>query len=247
MSALACTAANPAYRHEGRGHDAGGDDADSGPAFKGGDAAASGNITTCGTATPALDALVAVDSLAIDRRGNIYFSNDDGSHAFIGKLTPRGAADKHWLAIPLGLPTRGMAIDDGRGVIYFTAGTAAPELQAADLDGTPQARTVARGLVDPNDLVVGFDGNVYVSDQGDGQVYSFSPDGRKRTKVTGSAIGLRSNGTGPAGLAFARDGTLVVGYKGTGPLIRLSLGAGIEIGRGSFGPINDWINGLAYD
>lgn len=250
---LACTAANPAYRPEDLGRRDGGDGIDAGApsSFKLGDAATGpdAGAAACGKARPPLTDLVAVDSLAIDGHGNIYFSNDDGTHAWIGKLAPDATrADKHWLAIPLGLPTRGMAVDDARGLIYFTAGTSAPELQAADLAGNPpQPRTVAGGLIDPNDVAVAFDGRIYVSDQGDGQVYSFAPDG-KRTKVTGQAIGVRNNGTGPAGIAFAPGGSLVIGYKGTGPLIRLFLGGdGIETRRDTFGPTNDWINGLAYD
>jgi streptogramin lyase len=192
---------------------------------------------------------VGVDAMAIDRQGNIYFSNDDGTHAWIGKLPPKGgAADKHWLPIPAGPPTRGMAIDDDRGVIYFTAGATTPELDAADLNRTPPtARTLYKGLTDPNDAALDVNGNVFVSDQGDGHVYSFTPAG-KRTRVTTMPIGVSSVGSGPAGLVFAPDRTLVVGYKGGGQLLRISIDAtGVEDRRATFGPVNDWVNGLAYD
>jgi sugar lactone lactonase YvrE len=248
---LSCTAANPAYHAEDRGPDAGGEPSDGGASSSliGPDATSEAGLPmSCGSAQPPLGALVAVDSLAIDGRGNIYFSNDDGTNAWIGRLPPRGgSADKHWLPLAKGLPTRGMAVDDARGVLYFTTGSAGPELQAADLAGAPpSARTVFKGLIDPNDLAMGFDGNVYVSDQGDGQIYSVTAAG-KRTKVTSMPIGVRSMSSGPAGLTFAPDRTLVVGYKGGGQLIRISLTDGLESRRVTFGPVMDWVNGLAYD
>jgi streptogramin lyase len=258
MSALlACTAPNPAYRIEdpprndssgmtalvsdaGRPPDSG-RPPDAGPVGQGG-------ATGCGKEQPELKDLVAVDSLAIDTAGNIYFSNDDGTTARIGKLPPKGAAaNKQWLTIATGLPTRGMAIDSTLGVLYYTAGTPTAELQAVDLNAAmPRPRTISRSLIDPNDLVVGPDGNIYVSDQGDSQIYSFTPAGQK-TKVTAMDIGKRSDFTGPAGLAFGPDGKLAVGVKGNSPLLRLTLAGGTEMGRVTFGPVNDWVNGLVYD
>jgi sugar lactone lactonase YvrE len=253
---LACTAPNPAY-HADRtsGPDAGEEEVDAGPDIGPalrvpGDAAAPDVGTSsavCGTARPPLDQLVAVDSLAIDGSGNIYFSNDDGTNAWVGKLAPDGTLEKHWLTIPVGPPTRGMAIDDARGVIYFTTGAGAPELEAADLGDAPVARMVYRGFTDPNDVAMGFDGDVYVSDQGDGQIYGITPATKKRTKITTMPIGIASMGSGPAGLAFDPDHTLVVGYKGSGQLIRIRMDKGVESGRSTFGPLNDWVNALAYD
>jgi streptogramin lyase len=257
---LSCTAPNPAYNVPG-GSDAAEAEVDTAPAARMHDAGApdfgspsSAGPACKGSARPPLDMLVAVDSLAIDATGNIYFSNDDGTKAWIGRLTPAGAVDKHWLTITAGLPTRGMAIDDTRKLIYFTAGTAAPELQAAPLDGAPpMPATVYKGFLDPNDVAMGFDGNVYVSDQGDGQIYSVSPATRKRTRVTTMPIGIAAMGSGPAGLAFGPDHTLVVGYKGGGQLVRIALTAGtpeqpsVEARRATFGPISDWVNALVYD
>jgi sugar lactone lactonase YvrE len=264
--ALACTAPNPAYHLDGmRGVDAG-EEVDTGSSARLADAGApdsaasdlggSSSLPACGSARPPLDDLVAVDSLAIDGRGNIYFSNDDGTNAWIGRLPPRGAADKHWLPVPAGPPIRGLALDDAQRILYFTAGTGSAELDAASLDGAPAARLVYKGFTDPNDLAMGFDGYVYVSDQGDGQIYNVNPTSRKRTRVTTMPIGISSMGSGPAGLAFAPDHTLVVGYKGSGQLIRISLTpprpempdpGPTEASRKTFGPINDWVNALAYD
>src|SRR5439155_10182371 len=53
--------------------------------------------------------------------------------------------------------------------------------------------------------------------------------------------------TSPAGLAFAPDGTLVVGMKPAEKLVRLWLSKGNEIRRLSFGKINDWANALSFD
>jgi len=250
---LSCTAPNPAYHVDRAAEPDAGEETQTGPAPRPHDAGAPdvgmpSSATACGgSARPALDQLVAVDSLAIDGSGNIYFSNDDGTNAWIGRLAPDGTVDKHWLAIPLGPPTRGMAIDDAHGVIYFTAGNTAHELQAADLGEAPVARTVYKGFTDPNDVAMGFDGNVYVADQGDGQIYSVTPSLKKRTKVTTMPIGIASMGSGPAGIAFDPDHSLVVGYKGGGQLMRVKLDKGVESSRTTFGPINDWVNGIAYD
>jgi sugar lactone lactonase YvrE len=249
LSALAaCTGPNPAYRREDLPrHDSTAPLSDAGRPSDG--APAQIGTSGCGMARPDLKDLVAVDSLAIDRAGNIYFSNDDGVTARIGKLAPTGAAaNKQWLTVTTGLPIRGMAVDSKAGVLYYTTGTPTAELQAVDLNATtPMPRTVYRGLIDPNDVAVGFDGRVYVSDQGDSQIHSFTSTG-DRTTVTGSAIGKRTDYTGPAGLAFALDGRLVVGVKGSVPLLRLSIGAdGKETGRQSFGTVSEWANGVAID
>jgi hypothetical protein len=60
-------------------------------------------------------------------------------------------------------------------------------------------------------------------------------------------IGIASMGSGPAGIAFDPDHSLVVGYKGGGQLIRVKLDSGVESSRITFGPLNDWVNGIAYD
>jgi sugar lactone lactonase YvrE len=249
----ACTAPNPAYHI---GDLTGGESGSTMPSSTpdaarptdGRAADATGPQAACGLERPDIKDLVGVDSLAIDKAGNIYFTNDDGTTARIGKLPPKGAgANRQWLTIPRGLPNRGMAVDSARAVLYFTAGASPADLQAVDLAAaTPRARIVYSGLVDPNDLAVGPDGNVYVSDQGDGQIYSFSPTGQ-RTKVTRTPLGVPAEYSGPAGLAFAADGTLVVGIKGDLPLFRLTLVGGMEMNRQAFGMVNEWANGLVYD
>lgn len=258
-AAMGCTAPNPAYRWEDRPRgdsntptglpDAGRTgEVGRSPDGASGQGGTSGS-SVCGTARPDLTDLVSVDSLAIDRAGNIYFSTDNGTNARIGKLPPmNAAANRDWLVLPVGGPLRGMAIDSARSTLYYTVGSAR-ELQAVDLDAaSPRPRTVARGLSDPNDLAVGPDGKVYLSDQGDGFVYSFTSTGQKTQVTTMGTIGETDNSIGPAGIAFASDGKLVVGAAGTDPLVRVTIGAdGREAGRMAFGALRGWANGLAFD
>ena len=188
-----------------------------------------------------------VDSLAIDSDGTLYFDQNDTVKVWIARRMPGGLPQLEWVAVPTGLPTRGLAIDTTHRTLYLTAGMTAPVLQVIDIDATfPAVRTIATGLTNPNDLALGPDGNVYLSEQGDGHIYRFTPAGA-RTKVTKTPIGDPANANGPAALAFGADGSLYVGVQEGGPIVRLQLTNGLEVGRANYGAFNDWANGLAFD
>jgi hypothetical protein len=244
---MACSAPNPNYHPADLDHrDAAAEDGPTG-AWPSDAAAPNDRTLAADQGAAALLNLTAVDSLGIDLKGTIYFSSDDTMGAWIGRLPAGGVADRHWLAVAEGPPMRGLVIDTRSSTLYFTAGPPMATLQALDLRAaSPSPRIIARDLVDPNDLAVGLDGKIYASDQGDGHVYSYTPDG-KRTRVTRSPIGSTTNGTGPAALAFGPDRSLVVGVKGGQQLLRLFLSNGLETGRKPFGMVYDWVNGLAYD
>jgi sugar lactone lactonase YvrE len=97
------------------------------------------------------------------------------------------------------------------------------------------------GLLVPNDAVVGPDGAVYFSDQGDGRIHGVSPDGITRIVTPVPIPG------GPAGLAFGNQGELYVGVSTDGPIYRLNLVDGVEMSRARFGALIAWANGLAVD
>jgi hypothetical protein len=236
---ISCTAPNPAYHLENLGGTEAGSPAP--PARDGG-------TPGCGTARVDTGALTGVDSVTIDLHGTLYFNVTEGPSTWIGRLVPNALPEMHWAPVPMGAPTYGLVIDGARNVLYFTAGSAPPVMQAIDLNAsTPTPRTIATGFTYPNDLAVGYDGNVYVSEQGDGHIYRFPVSGGARIKVTGGTIGVPPDTT-PAGIAFGPDRTLVVGMKPTGQLTRLWLTPdGFEMKRKSFGTVNDWSNGLAFD
>jgi sugar lactone lactonase YvrE len=254
-AAMACTAPNPAYHLEGA-HPA--DDA-GGPAHDAGSAA---DQAPAPDRAPAPDAatgdavavgafgISGLDSLAIDRDGTIYFDQNDGVNVWIGRRRPGAAPEPRWVSAPMAFPTRGMTIDSGHRVLYFTAGVAggppAATLQAIDLDvPAPAPRTAATGFTDPNDLALASDGSIYVSEQSDGHIYRVL--GATRTKVTKTPLGDPAMQKGPAGLAFGPDGWLYVGARTSGPIVRLQLANGLEVQRASYGTLDDWGNGLAFD
>jgi sugar lactone lactonase YvrE len=249
---LACTAPNPMYnRQDGTttGADAGeepGPDG-SGATLTRADAALPPG---CGSVHADTSALALVDSLTVDLGGTIYFNVTEGTRAFIGRLTANSSTpEPHWAAIPMGLPTRGLTVDGARNILYFSAGMAPAVIQAIDLGApTPVARTVSAGFTDPNDLAVSYeDGSVYVSEQGDAHIWRFPARGGMREQVTVTPLGQPPD-SGPAGLAFAPDHTLVVGMKPSDRLVRLSLDdKGLERRRASFGKVHDWVNALAFD
>jgi sugar lactone lactonase YvrE len=244
---LACTAPNPAYHLD----DLPGPDhqpparPDGGPADSS-RSTGDGSAGTLGADSPVFG-ITGVDSLAVDGDGTLYFDQNEGSSAWIGRRLPDGRIQPHWVSVTEGNPTRGLALDGTHRKLYLTAAFAPAYLDVIDLDAAaPTTRIVAMGLSDPNDLALGPDGEVYVSEQSDRNIYRFTSAGA-RTLVTKSPIGDVPADSGPAGLAFGPDGWLYVGFKGTGKITRLRLTGGIEAQRLPYGTLVDWANGLAFD
>ncbi len=76
----------------------------------------------------------------------------------------------------------------------------------------PQMVTLVDNLPNPDDLALGPDGSIYISDVGDGSVRRFAPDGRISTLVTGLAA--------PEGMVILPDGVLVIAEQGKNRLMR---------------------------
>ena len=72
---------------------------------------------------------------------------------------------------------------------------------------------LAEGLDAPDDLLLGPDGSIYVSNIGDGTVRLINPDG----KIQVIARGLHE----PEGMIMLPDGTLVIAEQGTNRLVRV--------------------------
>ena len=92
-------------------------------------------------------------------------------------------------------------------------GTPSPTLAGA----TPglQVTLVAGNLQQPDDLAVGPDGQVYVTDVGDGTVKRIDPDGHGAVLVSG----LRE----PEGMVFLPGGDLIIAEQGLNRLLRCNL------------------------
>jgi sugar lactone lactonase YvrE len=266
IAALACTGPNPAYRPSTTGDEgevtgdppAGGRDGGALRDSSGGPAASGGGLdggagavrpAGCGSAQPALAGVRDIDSMAIDRDGVIYFNQGDTTNAWIDRLHPDGKRDTRWTPLPAGQPVRGLAIDGGRRILYVLAGMGPARLQAIAIDAADRSpRDVHTPWTDPNDITVGPDGRVFVTEQGDGHVYAVTPAGA-RTRITGTPIGDVAASTGPAGLAFHPDGSLMVGTRANTLLVKIRFDdQGQErLPRLSWGNVRDWANGLAVD
>lgn len=264
-ASLACTAPNPAYQADRvgkqdtgesrpRGLDAGAvRDTGGRPPDAGGGGTPDGvgarqpPAQSCGLDQPPIATVMGADSIAIDSEGFIYVNQTDMVQAWIDRLHPNGMRDMRWVMLP-SVPTRGLAVDSARRVLYASAGMMPAGVQAIELDAVrPTARAIYTGFADINDLVVGLDGNVYVSEQGDGHIYSVTPAG-VRSPVSDTPIVDRSKSQLVAGLAFDLDGGLMIGTQGLPTLVKLTLdAAGNETGRTFWGRVDDWANGLAVD
>jgi sugar lactone lactonase YvrE len=252
---LACTAPNPAYHLEDVRPGGPGDQpqpprdatiaADTAQAA---DAAAPADAAPVSLTAVGAFGIASLDSLAIDRDGTIYFDQNDGVNVWIGRRRPGVMPETRWVSVPMAFPTRGMALDSTNRILYFTAAVpSAAALEAIDVDAmTPAARIVIGGFSGPNDLAMGSDGSVYVSEQLDGHIYRVTAAG-VRSKVTKTPLGDPANTRGPAGLTFGPDGWLYVGAKTMGPIVRLQLTNGVEVKRANYGKLDDWGNGLAFD
>ncbi|MFJ8745625.1 hypothetical protein ACIRL2_40475 [Embleya sp. NPDC127516] len=122
------------------------------------------------------------------------------------------AYSARYLVQPNPLPsTNGLALD-GRGNLYVAQAlydritridltTGAAERIADDTD------PVADALQSPDDVAVGPDGNLYVTNALKKSVVRMAPDGSARTTI---ASEVTDGVTGPNGIAFASDGRLFV-------------------------------------
>jgi sugar lactone lactonase YvrE len=200
--------------------------------------------TACGNQRPDVEGIANVDGIAIGRDGTIYFTRAGEPMAWVGRLRPGGAGpEPYWAQIPAGgARLWGLALDSRRSRMYVASGETGTIYRLDLTADPPEVEPLIGGLQVPNDLAVDDDGNVYVSERGDGKIHRVTPQGT-RNEVTPSSVGPHNS---PGGIAFGPDGAL---YAGTfnGPIVRLEIEGGVERSRAPWGAFTGRGNGLAFD
>jgi sugar lactone lactonase YvrE len=188
------------------------------------------------------------DGVVVDDDGTVYFLTDDSVHSYVGRIPPGGEPFIQWLRIVDSPTTWGLALDRRRKRIYVAVVSGVGAIvMFEEITGTPRGRQLVTGIAEPNDVVVAEDGTVYYSNQADRNIYSVSVDGQGPRLATTTPLGNAAAEQEPAGLAFAADGSLVVGLSRGGRLHRIILAGGREVSRDFFGAWAGWANGLAFD
>jgi serine/threonine protein kinase/sugar lactone lactonase YvrE len=203
----------------------------------------------CGPETPDISSIRDAVGLAIDRRGVIYFSQQDGERAWIGRLRSGGSTiEPRWVQAP-GTGTGGisaLAVDSDRHALYV-ASNSASSLQVIDVGADPPTvRDLVTDGGQVRGLAVDSDGNVHYSQQGDRRIFRVTPEGVRSSVTAEPLLAARGDALKPAGLAFGPDGDLFVGSN-LGIFLRLGLEGGQEARRSEFGKLSARGGGLAFD
>jgi hypothetical protein len=201
----------------------------------------------CGTGAASVTGIKNADGLVVDTDGIVYFLTDDADNSYVGRIPVGGMPDPKWLRVDNSPTTWGLALDSVRHRLYvlIVDGSGAI-IYYDDIKGTPRGGQLVVGIDNGNDVVVGPDGTVYYTQQGDRNVYSVPFTSGPPKLMTTKPIGT---GTArPAALAFAPDGNLLVGLENSGPIYKVTLTAGgVEASRIPIGEWMGWANGLTFD
>lgn len=189
----------------------------------------------CGTARPDLSAPGGSEGLVIGPDGTIYYSQ----RSAVGRIRPGAAPENNWVAIA-GSTVWGLALDTVRNRLYAGSPTTR-SLYVVDLAAAPPtSRVFVASAGSPNGLTLGLDGALWYTDFAGGHVYRVDAAG-VRTQVTTAAIASAN------GLRFGADGGLYVLSYATGIVHRLTITAGRESERSTFGRVTGSPDGLMFD
>jgi hypothetical protein len=196
----------------------------------------------CGTAVVDVSSITKSDGVAIGDDGTLYFTAVDVVDGWIGRVMGPSVQPR-WLRIPGALNLRGVVIDHARQKLYV-ADDGLGAILAYDLP-SPAATgvVVVSGLTGVNDLALDAAGTIYFS--GSQSIYRVVQG--QAVVISVDPVGDLAKDQGPGGLAFGADGSLIIGIRKGGPIIRLTLASGVEGGRTTFGSFDGWVNGLALD
>jgi hypothetical protein len=202
----------------------------------------------CGTGTADVTGIDNADGVQVDTDGTVYFLSDDAVHSYVGRIRPGQAPEPRWVRVDNSPTTWGLALDSARKRLYVLVVDGQGALVAFDnITGAPVGSQFVTGINNGNDVVVAPDGAVYYSQQGNRHVYRVPPEGGAPALVTMTPVGSNVLNQAPAALAIAPDGSLLVGLERGGPIYKLTLAAGREVGRAPLGSWMGWANGLAHD
>jgi sugar lactone lactonase YvrE len=90
--------------------------------------------------------------------------------------------------------------------------TIIPTATPVPLNLNPQIIVLAENFLEPDDLVLGPDGSIYISDVTEGTIKQYTPQGQLNLILSGLSA--------PEGMAFLPDGSLVIAEQGNNRLIR---------------------------
>jgi sugar lactone lactonase YvrE len=90
--------------------------------------------------------------------------------------------------------------------------TLIPTATPAPLNLNPQIIVLAENFLEPDDLVLGPDGSIYISDVTEGTIKQYTREGQLNVILSGLSA--------PEGMAFLPDGSLVIAEQGNNRLIR---------------------------
>ncbi|HEY0715151.1 MAG TPA: hypothetical protein VGF45_20895 [Polyangia bacterium] len=222
------------------------------------DLSAEASASACGTEPPDLTQLGLTDALAIDVNGTIYFSHLEEGQEFVGRLRPGGGAvEPRFVPLARGDRLWGLALDSARRRLYAASASAGSiyviDLATASLGTQPGHAILIGGLRSPSDLAVGPGGDVYFVDQQERDVYRIdvrAPTPQKQLVTTRPLAPAGFPAARPGALAFGpgdQGDQLFVGFTQVGPIVRLELRDGVEVGRSNFGSFVAWTNGMAFD
>lgn len=145
--------------------------------------------------------------VAVDGQGTVYVSDSKGLQAFEADGTFRGLIGSPEVKVAQGIA----AADDG--TLYVTG--FGRQVLVFGPDGTPRASLGEEGLgpgqlVNPVDVAVDRDGNLYVADAANARIEKLAPDGRHLLTIGEPG---RQNGqfTSPRSVAVDNQGRIYVG------------------------------------
>jgi hypothetical protein len=195
----------------------------------------------CGSMAPDVSAIANLDALTIAKDGTIYFAQAGTPNGWVGRLRPGAAAEPRWVSVPEGGMLWGLTTDDSRQRLYVASASGHLVHYVSLTAAQPTLQVLTREVDEPDDLVVGPGGEIYFADS-DNHLYRVSPSGSLNRVTTRTFAGNQATG-----LAFAADGTLLVGTMNTGPLFKLTLASGTELARANLGTFRGFARSLVVD